>query len=405
MDSRGDKLARFVDLTIPAGEAAAEAKHVIMRTQEGSRRADARKLIIGQEGMICEQPYDTWQPLDDTQAEVRLIDDVMDKQVVDIGNRKIIRVNDIVLEYQPGRVLIKAVCVGTTSFLRRLGGERLAGTSRSILHNQEITIDWQHVMPLGSASSALRLSTPWEKARAFHPADLALLMEDLDSNEQIAMLSNLDLEKAAETLASIEEDHLRAAILRRLDPGRASDIVEEMSPDDAADFLADLPGPSADAILDSMEKPSSDSVRHLMEYDERTAGGMMTTEYVALPPDITVDQAIKRIRAIAQEAEEIYYVYVVDAENHLIGVLSLRELIVSREDERLGAIMMRPVIHAEARWGDHECADMMARYDFISLPVTDEKKHLLGIITIDDVIDLVMERGGWRRRLRRRRAT
>ncbi|MDP2858374.1 MAG: CBS domain-containing protein [Bacillota bacterium] len=404
MDAKGDKLAKFVDLTIPTGEATAEAKHVIMRTQEGLRRADARRLVIGHEGMICEQPNDTWMPLDDSQPEVRLIDDVMDKQVVDIGNRKIIRVNDIVLDYLPGRVLIKAVCVGAMSFLRRLGGERLASTSRSLFRNRETTIDWHHVMPLGSVSSVLRLAVPWDKAAAFHPADLAVLMEDLDSHEQIAMLSNLDLERAAETLASIEEDQLRASILRRLDPGKASDIVEEMSPDDAADFLADLPGPSADAILDGMEKPSSDSVRRLMEYDERTAGGIMTTEYVALPPDITVDEGIKRIRAIAEEAEAIYYIYVVDAENRLVGVFSLRELIVSRANEILGAIMTQPVIHAETEWSDHECADMMAKYDFVSLPVTDEKEHLLGIITIDDAIDLVMERGGWRRRLIRRRS-
>jgi len=403
MDAKGDKLARFVDLTIPTGQATAEAKHVILRTQEGLRRADAHRLVIGQEGMICEQPYDSWEAFDDTQAEVRLIEDVMDKQVVDIGNRKIIRVNDIVLDYTAARVLIRAVCVGPTSFLRRLGGERLAGVSRSLLKNRETTIDWHHVMPLGSVHSALRLAVPWDKAAAFHPADLAMLMEDLDSQEQIAMLSNLDLEKAADTLASIEEDQLRAAILRRLAPEKASDIVEEMSPDDAADFLADLPAPDADAILDGMEKPSSESVRRLMEYDERTAGGIMTTEFVALPPDIAVDEAIKRIRAIAEEAEAIYYIYVVDAENHLAGVFSLRELIVSKSKDLLGSIMTEPVIHAETEWSDHECADLMARYDFISLPVTDADEHLLGIITIDDVIDLVMERGGWRRRAQRRR--
>jgi len=403
MDAKGDKLARFVDLTIPTGEATAEAKHVILRTQEGLRRAEARRLVIGHEGMICEQPYDSWDTFDGSHSEVQLIEDVMDKQVVDIGNRKIIRVNDIVLDYGPGRVLIKSVCVGAASFLRRLGGERLAGVSRSLFKNRETTIDWHHVMPLGSVDSALRLAVPWDKAAAFHPADLAMLMEDLDSREQIAMLSNLDLEKAADTLASLEEDGLRSAILRRLAPGKASDIVEEMSPDDAADFLADLPAPSADAILDGMGKPSSDSVRRLMEYDERTAGGIMTTEYMALPPDITVDEAIKRIRTIAEEAEAVYYIYVVDADNRLIGVFSLRELIVARAKDPVAGIMSQPVIHAEADWHDHECADIMARYNFISLPVTDSEEHLLGIITIDDVIDLVMERGGWRRRPGRRR--
>jgi CBS domain-containing protein/sporulation protein YlmC with PRC-barrel domain len=402
-EARGDKVARFVDLTIPTGQPSAEVKHAILRTPEGLRRVDVHHLVIGHEGIICQAPCGSWETLDDLQGEVRLIEDVMDKQVIDIENRKVIRVNDVELECSPGHVIIKAVCVGADSFVRRLGGDRLANMSQSLLKSKDTRIDWQLVQPLGSAATALRLSVPWNKAAALHPADIATLMEDLDTHEQIAMLNNLDAEKAADTLASIEGDDLRSSILQRMDVDKASDIIEEMSPDDAADLLSDLPKGSADAILSEMGQPSSASVRKLMGYDEHTAGGIMTPEYIALPSDLTVDEAITRIRSMAEDVETIYYAYVVDAENRLLGVFSLKDLIVSKPHEKLEKIMTRSVKHVFLDSSDHECVDIMARYDLLALPVLDAENHLMGITTIDDVIDVVIERGGWRRLIKRRR--
>lgn len=399
----GEKAATFVDLTIMAGLPTSEAKSVLLKTPEGIMRADAQRLVIGKEGMICQQPYQTWQPQESIKDEIRLISDVMDKQVIDIGNRKIIRVNDIEMDYSPGHIVIKAVCVGASSFVRRLGGNMLLSATRGILKDADRKIAWNLVQPLGSTESALKLTVPWDKAAQLHPADLADLMEDLDTHEQLAILSNLDAEKAADTLASMEEDDLRAAIMRRMDVDKVSDIMEEMSPDDAADILADLPQGSVDAILGEMEQPDSQSLRRLMAYDERTAGGIMTTEYIAVPGDINADEAVQRIRTLAEDVETIYYAYVVDNQNRLTGVFSLKDLILSRPEQPLEKIVSTPVIHAYLDQYDTEVVDIMAKYDLLAMPVTDRDEHLVGIITIDDVMDVVIERGGWRRQIKSRR--
>lgn len=403
-EAKGDKVATLVDLTIPLGQHSREVKGVVLRTHEGLRCARAQRLVIGNEGIICEQPFETWEVFDESSPDViRLIDDVMDKQVIDIENRKIIRVNDVELDYTPGRILIMSVCVGANSFLRRLGGERLVRLSRSIFRSSDKWIDWNLVQPLGSAASSLRLTVPWNKAATLHPADLADIVEDLDAHEQVAILTTLDPGKAADTLALIEEDEIATSILRRIAVDRAADMIEEMSPDDAADLLAELPKSDAEAILGQMDQPVRQSVSRLMAYNERTAGGIMTTEYVALPGDITVDDAIQRIRAVAREVETIYYAYVIDKENRLTGVFSLKDLIISQPSQKLENIMTTPVIHVLLETPDSEVVDIMAKYDLSALPVTDEHKHLVGIITIDDVIDIVIERGGWRRQIRGRR--
>jgi magnesium transporter len=399
----GEKAATFVDLTIMAGMPTSEAKSVLLRTAEGIMRADASKLVIGKEGMICQQPHQTWEPLESVKDEVRLIDDVMDKQVIDIENRKVIRVNDIEMDYSPGHVVIKAVCVGASSFMRRLGGNTLLSLTKAMLKDIDNKIDWDLVQPLGSTESAIKLTVPWDKAAKLHPADLADLMEDLDAHEQLAILNTLDVEKAADTLASIEEEDVRRSIMSRMDVDKVSDIMEEMDPDDAADILADLPEGSADAILSEMEKPNSQSLRRLMTYGEHTAGGIMTTEYVALPDKLTADEAVQRLRVMAEDVETIYYAYVVDSDNHLAGVFSLKDLILSKPGDPLAKIVASPVIHAYLDESDDEVVDIMAKYDLLALPVTDRDEHIVGIITIDDVMDVVIERGGWRRQIKARR--
>lgn len=395
-DASGDTVATIQDLTIGAGQSSPEVRQVILRTRDGLHSAGAGHLVIGNAGIICDLPHSSWQPFESCPPdEVRLVADVVDKQVIDIGNRRVIRVNDIQLEYSRGGIKVVAVCVGAPSFLRRLLGERLASLLPSAVRSREKVIDWRLVQPLGSSSGPVRLTVSWDKTAPLHPADLADLMEDLDSHEQMAILNTLDNEKAADTLAKIEEDDLASSIIRRLDPDKASDIIEEMSPDDAADLLSDLPKTSADAILSEMEQPSRSSVSRLMEYDERTAGGIMTTEYYWVRSGVTVEGAIARVREISDEAETVYYGYVVDRDDRLTGVFSLRDLLVAQPRQAIEEVMTTPVLHVGVEASDGEVVDVMSKYDLLALPVTDTDGHMLGIITVDDVIDVLMERGVW----------
>jgi CBS domain-containing protein/sporulation protein YlmC with PRC-barrel domain len=401
VDAGGDRAATVVDFTIGAGQPTSEVRRVILRAKDGLWSAGANHLAVGSETIICD--YSSWEPFEScAHDEVRLLEVDVDKQVIDIEIRKVTRVNDILLDYSNKRLSVVAVCVGTDSFLRRLLGERLSSVAAKRFGAKENLILWHLVQPLGSSSSSLRLTVSWNKTGPFHPADLADLMEDLDTHEQMAILSALDNEKAADTLAKIEEDDLATQIIRRMDPDKASDIMEEMSPDDAADILSDLPKPNADAILSSMEQPSRASLTHLMGYGERTAGGIMTTEYLSIPSGLTVEQVIVHIRERSEEAETIYYGYVTDPEHRLVGVFSLRQLIMARPSDPMDEIMTHSVIQVLPEASDSEVVDLMSKYDLLALPVVDEQGKLLGIITVDDVVDVLEERGAWIRVWKRR---
>ena len=184
---------------------------------------------------------------------------------------------------------------------------------------------------------------------------------------------------------------LQVSVLNSMDDERASDILEEMVPDDAADLLADLPEERADDLLELMEDEEAADVKQLLSYPEDSAGGLMTTEFVALPHNLTAEQTIARLRGEAPDAEHIYYVYVTDESGRLAGVLSLRHLIVAPPDRPISELMIKDVISVPADTDRDELAPLIAKYNLLALPVVDEHGVLLGIVTVDDVMDTVLE--------------
>jgi Mg/Co/Ni transporter MgtE len=188
--------------------------------------------------------------------------------------------------------------------------------------------------------------------------------------------------------------------MERLDPERAADILEEMGPDEAADLLADLPEEQAERLLERMEEAEADDVAELLAYEEDTAGGLMTTEYVTVTSDLTAAEAIDRLRELEPEAEQVYYVYVVDSRENLLGVLSLRDLIVARPDTPLPDIMIRKVVSVPLTASHNEVAEVIRKYNLLAVPVTDVDGHLEGIVTVDDVMDTVLS-GAMKRRIPR----
>lgn len=225
---------------------------------------------------------------------------------------------------------------------------------------------------------------------ALHPADLAEILTELEEAEQVGVVSTLEDEDAALVLQELEPD-AQLAILRRMDPARAAHIFSEMSRDDLADLLGDVAPEEAVDILEMMPEQEAADVQGLLEYLEDTAGGLMTTEFIALQQDITAAEAIETLRRLAPDAETIYYLYVVDQGNHLVGVLSLRDLIIAGPGVPLGEIMNRNVITVPANTDQEEVARVVAKYDLLAIPVVDDRRRLLGIVTVDDVVDVIEE--------------
>ena len=333
--------------------------------------------------------------------EILLRADLMDKQIVDIDGRKVVRVNDLRLDEIEGLLHVVAVDVGASGLLRRLGIE---GPYRTLARNlrmpvPERYIDWEDVDPVETSIASIKLRVPHQGLAELHPADLATIIDQLAPKDRAGVLASLDDEAAADVFEEMEPE-TQVEVLEDLEPARAADILEEMSPDDAADLVADLSDESRLEILALMEKDEAEELGELLAYPEDTAGGMMTTEFITVHASLTCAQAIDRLREMEPDAETIYYVYVTDDAERLVGVLSLRDLIVSPPTKLVSEVMIPEPVTVGVLASQNEVAEVVAHYNLLAVPVVDEAGHLEGIVTVDDAMDAILPEA-WRKRLPR----
>lgn len=224
----------------------------------------------------------------------------------------------------------------------------------------------------------------------FQPADIAEILTELETPERSSIFKLLSHDTAATVLEMLEESVV-FTLVETLNPGYLAQVIDEMPVDDAADLLGNLPSKNRDVFLNLLEEEYAGEVQELLGYDVQCAGGIMTTEYVAIRQDITAGRAIDVLRETAPEAETVYYVYVIDEKNKLVGVITLRQLIVADPNALIEDIMNRSVISVTADTDQEEVARVVSKYDFLAIPVVDQENSLLGIITVDDIIDVIYE--------------
>lgn len=223
-----------------------------------------------------------------------------------------------------------------------------------------------------------------------HPDDIADLIDALEEEKKSKLFRLLDVETAADVLAAID-DISRDLILEDISQKKLTEIVDDMPSDDAADLIADLPEDQAQEILSHIDQEKSEDVQMLLEYPEDSAGGIMQTELISVGEDATVKDAIELIRSHSEEVEDLHNVFVTNTRSQLVGVLPLRKLLLAKEDTPISTIMERSIIYATTDMDQEEVANMVKKYDIISLPVVDIDRHLLGRIMVDDVIDVIQE--------------
>jgi len=330
--------------------------------------------------------------------DIRLVADVLDKQILDTDGARVVRVNDIELVRINGDVIVSNVDIGVLGILRRIGLEKLGrwAARRFKTDTSAGAISWDFVEPLIHDQS-MRLKVPSSKLAALHPSDIAEIISDLNRAEHSDLLSKLDIKQLADTLEEVEPD-FQADLLEHFSDEKAADVLEEMSPDEATDLLAELPDERRQGLLKLMEADEADEVRELLRYEEDTAGGLMTTEYVAVAPNMTAAQTIEHLRKVGEEAELLYYVYVVDKEEHLLGVFSLSDLIIAPPDTPITHFMHKRVVSVELSADQNEIAQIVAKYNLIAVPVVDAEDHLHGIVTADDALDKILPTS-WKKRL------
>jgi len=335
-------------------------------------------------------------------SDFSLVRDVLDKQIVDVHDFRVVRVNDIRLAplYSGVSLGVVGVDTGPRSLLRRLGLEfALDFTSKLLRLNisSHHFIPWNDVesLPTHNAGEPIKLKVSHEKLAALHPADIGHILNQMTAADRNEVLQQLDVETAADALAEAEED-VQVDALRTMDEERAADILEEMPADEAADVLGDLDKARREELLDHMEEEDREDVEELLPYGDETAGGLMTNEFVALPEVLTATQTIDYLRNLAPNAETIYYIYVLDPDERLRGVISLRDLIVAQPETQIKDFLITNVrsVHVEASL--QEVAHTFERYKLLALPVVDDDHVLVGIITVDDTLERILPEN-WRK--------
>jgi magnesium transporter len=243
----------------------------------------------------------------------------------------------------------------------------------------------------------MRLKVPQEKLAELHPADLADILEDMDRLESGRFANRLEISQLADTLEEVEAD-FQAHIIEGMSDEKVADVLEEMAPDEAADLLAELPKNRSDNLLDLMEDDEAKDVRKLLAFPEESAGGIMTTEYVVIPPKLNAEEAIAAIRAVGDDVEQVFYVYVTDDDNHLVGVFSLSDLVFANPKTPITDFMHRRVASVEIYDSQDEVARVIAKYNLLAVPVVDSDNRLQGIVTSDDALDKIIPTA-WKKHL------
>ncbi len=329
--------------------------------------------------------------------DVLLSRDVLDKQIIDTEGARVVRVNDVELVRVNGTIYVSNVDVSWVGIMRRM---RLVGLSRYLrahLKNYK-EIAWDDV-ELMHRDEEMHLRVPAARLHELHPADLAEIVRDLNKLESGQLLDTLDVQHLADTLEEVEPE-FQAELVEHMSDEKVADVLEEMEPDEAADLLGDLPKERKEGLLALMEKEDADDVRKLLAYPEESAGGIMTTEYASIRPNLAAAQAIEILRTMSDEVETMFYVYVTDEEDHLLGAFSLNNLIFASPGQMVSDFMSKRLITVNLTDDQETVAQTVAKYDLLAVPVVDDQNRLHGIVTADDALDKIIPTA-WKKRLPR----
>jgi CBS domain-containing protein len=329
------------------------------------------------------------------EGEVLLGKDVLDNQLIDVDGKRVVRVNDVQLIHAGDIWRVTGADVSFQGFVRRLMPKGFYGSDRTV----EV-IDWADVgyLATDTATVTVQLKSSKDKLSRLHPVEIAQLAESLSPIHRTEVVESLDDEIAADTLEEMSTE-AQARILEEMDEERAADILEEMSPDDAVDVLDEMDDDKARELFDLMEVDERADVAELMHFENDTAGGLMTTEFVVFPKDLTVGETILRLREMAETPNMIYYMYVVEEEGSwkICGLISLRSLILADPTYKLSDVMRKTFRYAHPSESAEDVAQTISEYNLLALPVIDDEGDIAGIVTVDDAMEILLPKNLQRR--------
>lgn len=399
LDANGERLGKVSDLGIATGEVFPRVTSLAFvgpgktpfmiswRKYVDSFDTEAIRLKV----VATDVRFSYLQP-----EEVLLARDILDKQIVDTRGMRVVRVNDLKLsDTSSSQLRLLGADVGVRGILRTISPRlesfvcKVAKTlGRPI---QERIIAWSYMDLVERDLSNVKLSVSHKTLDDMHPADVADIIEQLDPRLRGTVFAQLDAEQQADAVAEIDDDELAAKLVGELDEGAAAGVLSAMDPDDAAELVSELSYEKAEKLLRLMGVKEQRAVRQLLGYRENTAGRIMTSEFVSLRDDATVDDAVATLSKLDADFETGHYVYLVDEDGRLTGVVSFSRLLVAQGGTRLKDLSTEDPLSVNPDMDQEDVAEEIAKYNLLAIPVCDDEGKILGIVTVDDALDVLQE--------------
>lgn len=395
----GRPLGKMADMKVQLAELFPRISSVVIRQKHHKKLMELDwaevDFLNGTRLVLRAGAEDRLRPLSVGSDELLLREELLDKQVVDTFGAKIERINDVHLLVVNKDLHIVHVDYGFRGFVRRLGWLKAVDAFTNFFFSyqfKEKLISWKYVQPLISdlRDKNLKLNVAGANVRDLHPSDLADILEELDRGNQDRLFKSLDVETAAETLEEVDPK-LQVSLIESAPVEHASDILEEMAPDEATDLLADLSVEKQQNLIRTMEKPSRDALVELLKHKEGTAGSLMTKDFISVGQEKTIGQAIEQFRQTTYPLDSVAYIYVTDKDQRLLGVSTLRHLIICEKDTPVSEFMNPRLVTVEPDEDIEEVVKLFKKYKFMALPVVDKEKRLQGVITLKDIIEETLE--------------
>lgn len=392
INERGGKIGILFDLVMVPGETFPEVSRLIVKERKGLVAIPWRSILLFNKFVISVTGITTDFPAYELNDEEILVKrDILDKQIVDVDGAKVVRVNDLKIGSYKDVLCILTVDIGMSGLLRRLGyagiGEKVAALLKREIPRQEIS--WQYVQPLEKNLSGLALTMAHDQLAEMHPADLASIISNISHHHIQNVLISLDTETAGEAIHELDPE-LRSRVISEMDSELASDILEEMEPDEAADVLGDLSEEKAQELLNLMDVEEAGEIQELMEHEDDTAGGLMNSSFLTIDVGMTAGEAYAELKQLAEEIEMLHYSYVLDPDERLTGVVSLRDLLTVAPETPIREIMTESVKTVPVAAEPEEVLEIIAKYNLVAVPVLDEEGKMAGIVTVDDILEMFL---------------
>ena len=409
IDKNGSQVAEVYDIIVKPGAVFPESSHLIIRRGFINREyalvdwSDIQEIEDKEIILRIEKSKLTFKEKHDNKEELTLRRDILDQQVVDTYNHKVIRVNDIHLLEVENCLMLAHVDISVRGLIRRLGYERIVDflirlvNKNSLYLSQENLITWKQIQPLSvnPVSMTIKINLPQKQFSNIPAADLAEIFLDLNMQQQIVLFKSLDLRSKAKIFMNIDAK-AQQSLIEELDSKEVVDILNSIPTDEATDFLESLPKEATKRFLSLMESKQAKKLSELLGYSSDSAGGLMTTEYISFIKETTVESVLKQIKERAFKVEPAQFVYIVDETGHFIGSTNFRRLIFAQPSDSLQTAAFPRTYFVHLDSSVKEVAYLMEKYKYNAIPVVDEQNVLQGIVTVDDILSQIIAIA-WRR--------